>query len=478
MEVVIGRLEEIKLFRKIEQSGETELVAVYGRRRVGKTYLIRNGFRQPPDFEFTGSHYATLKQHLESFGLALGKVMGNVPLAAPKNWLQAFDMLENYLNPLLKKQRRIIFLDEFPWINTPRSGFLPAFENFWNTWASRQKNLVVVICGSSAAWMIKNVVRNRGGLHNRVTQRIRLLPFNLSETETFLKSRKVNLDRFQLIQLYMAVGGIPQYLKAVEPGESTAQTIDRLCFQKDGFLHEEFSSLYHSLFDNATGHMEIVRTLARKPSGLTRQQIIDTCNLTSGGHATQLLEELSESGFIRPFIPFGKQSKDSIYKLTDEYSLFYLHFIANSRAKTPGSWMKLADKPTWKSWSGYAFESICAKHIQQIKKALGIEGVYTEISAWRQRGTKEDTGTQIDLLIDRQDLCINVCEMKFSTTPFEITKSYAENLRTKLFAFKAASKTRKTLFLTMITSFGVRNADQYPGLVQKTLTMDELFKND
>lgn len=474
MNIITGRSEEIKLLRKIEQSGEAELVAIYGRRRVGKTYLIRNGFSRPVDFEFTGSHYATLKQHLESFSIALGKAMGNIPLAVPQSWLQAFDMLEGYLTPLLKR-RRIIFFDEFPWMSTPRSGFMSAFENFRNRWASQQKNLIVVICGSAAAWMIKNVVRNRGGLHNRVSRRIRLLPFNLFETEAFLKSRKVNLDRFQLVQLYMALGGIPQYLKEIEPGESTAQAIDRLCFQKDGLLQGEFTSLYRSLFEDATNHMDIIRALAQTAAGMTRKEIIKTCGLTSGGHATQLLEELTESGFIHPYIPFGKQSKDSIYKLTDEYSLFYLYFIANSRARTPGSWMKLADKPTWKSWSGYAFESVCLKHIHQLKQALGIGGIYTEVSAWRQRGTSDSVGVQIDLLIDRQDLCINVCEMKFSTTPFQLNKSYAENLRQKLAVFKAGSKTRKTLFLTMITSFGVSNEEQYPGLVQKSFTMDALF---
>jgi AAA+ ATPase superfamily predicted ATPase len=475
MDTVIGRQQEISLLRKIEVSGEAELVAVYGRRRVGKTYLIKNGFRREPDFEFCGSHNASLNQQLESFSQRLGKAMGNIPIVTPKSWVQAFGMLSDYLAPLLKRERRIIFFDEFPWIHTPRSGFLPAFENFWNIWASRQKNLVVVVCGSAAAWMIKNVIRNRGGLHNRVSRRIRLLPFSLAETEAFLKSRKINLGRFQTIQLYMALGGIPQYLKQIEPGESTAQIIDRLCFQKDGILLDEFKSLYQSLFDKAANHMEVIRALAKTSAGLTRQDIIKICNLTSGGNATQLLEELTESGFITPYIPFGKQLRDSVYKLTDEYSLFYLHFIENSRTKSAGSWLKIADTPSWKSWSGYAFETVCLKHIEQIKKALGIEGVYTEVSGWRHRGTKNDPGTQIDLLIDRRDLCINVSEIKFSTTSFQITKAYAENLNRKLQIFKAQSKTRKTLFLTMITTFGISNLTQHPGLVQKELTMDILF---
>lgn len=273
----------------------------------------------------------------------------------------------------------------------------------------------------------------------------------------------------------MALGGIPQYLKEIEPGESTAQVIDRLCFQKDGLLQEEFNNLYRSLFDDAVNHMDIIRALAKTSAGMTRKEIIKTCDLTSGGHATKLLEELAESGFIQPYIPFGKQSKDSIYKLTDEYSLFYLHFIANSRTRTAGSWMKLADKSTWKIWSGSAFESICFKHIDQLKQALGIEGIYTEVSAWRQRGWKDGVGVQIDLLIDRQDLCINVCEMKFSVNPFQLTKSYAEQLGQKLRIFKEQSNTRKTLFLTMVTSFGVSNLEQYSGLVQKSFTMDVLF---
>lgn len=475
MEIIIGREKEKALLKKVEISNEAELVAVYGRRRVGKTYLIKNGFTQAMDFEFCGLHNASLSQHLESFSMALGKVMGNIPLATPRSWLQAFSMLTDYLAPLLVKERKIIFFDEFPWIHTPRSGFLPAFENFWNTWASMQKNLKVVICGSAAAWMIRHVVRNRGGLHNRVSRRIRLLPFTLAETETFLKSRKINLDIYQIVELYMAIGGIPQYLKEIEAGESTAQVVDRLCFQKDGLLQDEFKSLYQSLFDNAKNHIDVIRALAATSVGLSRNEVIKVCKFTSGGYTTQLLDELTESGFITPYISFGKQLKNSLFKLTDEYSLFYLHFMENGRIKGSGSWLKMSDKPAWKSWSGYAFENTCFKHIDQIKENLGIGGIHTEISSWRYLGKKDDPGTQIDLLIDRQDLCINVCETKFSAVPFEITKSYAENIKRKMQIFKVKSQMRKTLFLTLISASGVSNSNQYPGLVQKELTMEVLF---
>jgi AAA+ ATPase superfamily predicted ATPase len=478
MEDVIGRTEEKELIKRIESSGEPELLAVYGRRRIGKTFLIRNGFSRGLAFEFSGTHNAALSQELESFSLALTNASGGIQLARPNGWIQAFQMLIQYLTPLIKKERKVIFFDEFPWINSPRSGFLPAFENFWNSWASKEKNLVVVICGSAASWMIKKVINNRGGLHNRVTRRIRLLPFTVAETSEYLKARKVKLDKYQILQIYMAMGGIPQYLKEIEPGYSAAQVIDKLCFTKDGLLNDEFKNLYYSLFDSAENHIDIIRALAQKGKGLTRSEIIETCKLTSGGYTTQLLDELKESGFITPYIPFGKTSKDSIYKLTDEYSLFYIKFIENSRARGQGTWLMFSTGASWKSWSGIAYESICMKHIDQIKNAIGIKNVYSEVSVWRhQPKSANEQGAQIDVLIDRADRCINICEMKFASDIFEVTKAYAKELDNKLKIFQAQTKTKKSLFITLVTTYGVKNIDNYPGLIQQQITMDVLFES-
>lgn len=477
MENIIGREDELALLSKIEKSEDAELIAVYGRRRVGKTFLIRNAFKKQLVFEFSGIHHVSLVQQLENFSDTLSKASGSLPLAKPASWIQAFKMLTDYLTPLIKKQKKVVFFDEFPWINTPRSGFLPAFENFWNIWASKQKNLVVVICGSAASWMIQKVINNRGGLHNRVTRKIRLLPFTVGETAVFLTSRKIKLDKYQVLQLYMVMGGIPQYLKEIEKGESATQAIDRICFTKDGLLYEEFKNLYHSLFDNARYHIDVIRVLARNKTGLTRGEIIEKCKLTSGGGVTQLLEELTESGFITPYIPFDRSVKESIYKMTDEYSLFYIKFIENSKSIGPGSWIRFSAGVSWKSWSGYAFESICMKHTPQLKKALGIENVYSETSIWHHKPKKGEQGAQIDLLIDRQDQCINICEMKFSVNEFEITKGYAKELESKLNVFRDRTKTRKTLFLTLVTTYGIRNSNSYTGLVQNEITMDALFSN-
>ena len=475
MEEIAGRDDEQALLLHIERSGEPELVAVYGRRRVGKTYLIRNVFQKQMAFEMSGVHNATLRQQLENFSRAFSKFNNNQPLSRPANWAEAFGMLITHLTPLIKRKRRVIFIDEFPWLSTPRSGFMQAFESFWNTWASRQKNLIVVICGSAAAWMIQKVINNRGGLHNRVTRRIRLLPFTLCETETFLKARKINLDKYQLLQLYMAMGGIPQYLKEVQTGESAIQAIDRACFTKDGLLHDEFNNLFLSLFSDAAYHIAIIRALAKKGIGLTRSGIIEACKFTSGGGITQILNELAESGFITPYIPFDRTAKDNIYRLTDEYSRFYIKFIEGRRFSGRGTWSSFSTGTSWKSWSGAAFESICMKHIHQLKKALGIESVHTETSVWRSR-SKEGPNAQIDLLIDRRDQCINICEMKFSTDAYEVTKEYAKELDNKLSSFRSNTHTRKTLFLTMVTTHGVKNPQKFPGLIQNEISMEALFK--
>jgi AAA+ ATPase superfamily predicted ATPase len=475
-EVVIGRKEEKAILLDIINSADAELAAVYGRRRVGKTFLIRNILEKELIFEYSGTNNAALEMQLEYFSQALTTASRSpIPLATPSNWTEAFNILKDYITPLIKNKKKAIFFDEFPWICTPRSGFMQAFENFWNTWASRQKNLAVIICGSAAAWMIDKVINNKGGLHNRVTRRIRLLPFNLMETEAFLKARRINLDQYQILQLYMVMGGIPNYLKEIQKGESSTQAIDRICFTKEGLLQSEFKILYQSLFDNAGSHVMVIKALANKGIGLTRSEIIEACKLTSGGGTTQLLEELTESGFIASYIPFGKTAKDSIYKLTDEYSHFYLKFIEHRRSQGPGTWIKFSRETSWKSWSGNAFESVCLKHSQQIKRALGIEAVYTEISGWRYKPKKGEQGAQIDLLIDRQDQCINICEMKFSTTQFSIEKKYATELENKTTVFKDQTGTRKTIFMTMITTFGIKKNANSVKLVQNEVTMDALF---
>lgn len=473
----IGREREQAILKELLQSEESEFVALYGRRRVGKTFLVDTVYKNEIVFQLTGLHKATMAMQLENFMNALNTKLP--PLSQmptpPSTWLQAFNILRRYIETLHRKRKAVIFIDELPWLATGKSGFLSALENFWNSWASKRTDIILLVCGSAASWMISHIVKNRGGLHNRITRRIRLLPFNLYETESYLRSKNIKLDRYSILELYMVMGGIPHYLKEIKKGKSATLNIDEICFSQDGLLVDEFPNLYEALFSKPERYIDIIKALAVKPKGLTRNEIIAACKLSSGGTTTRILEGLEESGFIVRYLPIGKDHKLALYKLSDPYSAFYLKFMANSRVKGKGSWVKKSETSSWKSWSGFAFERLCLAHVPQIKKALGIGSVYTEESSWRDYGDANRSGAQIDLLIDRADNVINVCEIKFSKNPFTITKKYAEELRNKLFAFQQQNKSRKSLFLTTITTFGLVENQHSISMVEQQINMNALF---
>jgi uncharacterized protein len=471
----IGRKDEHLILQKAFKSGDAEMVAVIGRRRVGKTFLVHHAYEGLIDFELSGVQDLPLRDQLENFTQRLNHHSGTtIPFKRPTSWSEAFQMLITYLDGLDKKEKLVIFFDELPWLASRRSNFLKWFGYFWNSWAV-QKNIVVVICGSAASWMIANVVRDRGGLHNRITRRVALQPFTLGETEVFLQSRGANFDRYQILQLYMALGGIPHYLKEVEAGLSATQNIDRICFSASGLLLDEFSLLYPALFHNSEVHIQLIRVLATTWQGKTRAELLEMAHLTNGGNTSDVLDELETSGFISGYYAFGKRKKEMRYRLTDEFSLFYLQFMEKHRSEGAGTWEKLSQTASWKSWSGYAFESICLKHIAQIKSALSIAGVYSEASTFYSKATTTYDGVQIDLLIDRNDHVINVCELKFYNTMFVPTKSFATTLRTKVALFKAISGTNKQVFLTLITAFPMLPNEHSIGLIDTALTMDALF---
>ena len=474
---LIGRRRERAVFDQASQSDKAELIAVYGRRRIGKTVLIREYFASSIVFELTGLSNAPLDLQLENFSAALERAFGSSgSYAAPSNWFEAFQQLEKSLQGHKKgKRRRVVFFDELPWLATRRSGFLGAFEHFWNSWASKQNELIVVVCGSAASWMINRVVESRTGLHNRVTRRVRLMPFSVGESQALLENHGVKLTEHQVLEIYMALGGVPYYLEQVQRGESAAQAIDRLCFAHDGALRAEFQHLYAALFERADRHENVVRVLAGKPGGMARNELLAKTGLRSGGGTTTLLSELIECGFIQCLPQWGMASKEALYRLSDEYSLFYLRWVEGKRALSSGAWLKRRGTPAWRAWSGLAFEAMCLKHVDALKMGLGISGVETEESGWHVRSTNAHSGAQVDLVIDRKDNCINLCEMKFVDGPFVINKRYAEVLRRKLAAFRESTGTKKALFLTFVTTYGVTSNAHSRELVAAQLLASILF---
>jgi len=473
---ITGRKKEIAILEKAYQSKRAELVAIIGRRRVGKTFLVKQIYNTQIDFELTGLQNTPRQEQLQNFSYQLAEFMGlKMPLKEPKNWLEAFRMLINYLKEKKDNRKQVVFLDELPWLATPKSGFLRGLSYFWNSWALNQ-NIVVVICGSAASWMIQKVVNHKGGLHNRITKRLQLYPFTLLETEQYLQSKNIRLNRYQLVQIYMAIGGIPHYLEEIETGMSAVQIIDEICFSETGLLRDEFLKLYPALFDNAENHIAIIRALATTRQGLNRTEIITKSKLPNGGSLTRVLGELIQSGFISIYQPFNKKKKDTLYRLTDEYSLFYLQFIEKNLGYKKEVWQRLSQTQLYKSWSGYAYENICLKHVDQIKEALKIGGVYSTASSFYKKGTPHEKGAQIDLLIDRNDQIINLFEIKFYKEEMLLSKADAMQLRAKMTVFQRATNTKKHLFLSLITTFGLSPNKHSIGLIDQVLTLDDLFK--
>jgi len=474
MSEIIGRVKEIKTLKKVKLSKKSEFVALYGRRRVGKTFLVRELFGYTFDFQLTGLANASTKQQLVNFTTVFRRQSGVTLEQIPKNWFEAFQKLIDHLEAIPVNRKKIIFFDELPWLDTVRSDFMMSLEHFWNSWATNRKDILLITCGSAAAWMIKKLINNHGGLHNRVTQRIKIHPFTLNETELMLKKSGHVLDRYQILQLYMVTGGIPYYLEAVETDKSVAQNIEELCFKKGALLATEFRNLFSSLFRNSEKYEQIISVLASKNRGLSRSEIIKSTKMKTGGSLTRQLLELEESGFITSYTPFSKKSKNTLYRLSDFYSLFYLKFLKNNTNYSEGVWINSIDSPAVRAWEGYTFEQICLAHIPQIKEALRIGGIVSNASSWQ--GNDGVAGAQVDLLIDRRDRVINLCEIKFSISLFKITKEYAQKLRRKISVFKNETGTKKSVFLTMITTYGLDENQHSQSLVQNEITMEALFQ--
>ena len=468
---MIGREEEKADFVRFLESEKSEFVVVFGRRRVGKTYLIREFFNTRFAFYHTGMANTGIETQLQNFNKSLHKY-GKIPYPKVTNWLDAFEQLIHLLHNKKQKGKKVIFIDEMPWMDTPRSGFVPALEFFWNSWASAQKNIMLIVCGSASSWIMNKLIKNHGGLHNRVTQQIHLRPFNLGECEEFFQKHNIEINRHQIVENYMIFGGIPYYLSLMQKKFSMPQNVDNLCFAKRGMLRFEFDNLYASLFRNYENHVKIVEALSKKTKGMTREEIIKNARLPNGGGLTKTLEELELCGFINKYEAFGKKERKCMFQLTDFFTLFYFNFMKNNKFKDEHYWTNFIENAGHRAWSGYAFEQVCLAHLPQIRRKLGITGVLTSTASWRSN--EKENGAQIDLLIERNDKVINLCEMKYSQEQFVIDKKQDENLRNKRAVFKHETKTKKAVHLTMITSYGVKR-NEYWGNIQSEVTMDDLF---
>lgn len=477
---VIGREREMAELQRSLESDRSEFVIVYGRRRVGKTYLVDNFFNYEYDFSFVGGHRLSKQKQLRNFAKAMKKYAHLVRQPKYANWDDAFDALEEFLESMPEEKRKIIFIDEMPWIDTPQSEFVDALETFWNGWAARRRDILFVASGSSTSWMMDKLVENQGGLHGRITNNIYVRPFTLHEVEQYMQSRGAAWDRYQLLQTYMIIGGIPFYYSLLNVKESLVQNVDRLFFRKNGELRTEFDELYNALFTNTDKYTTVVKLLNGKQNGMTREEIEKATDMDKSVLST-VLRNLERSDFILRYSQFGNKTKGAIYRLTDFYTLFYYRFINGFNAQDEEWWSHNFQSPAIESWQGLSFELLCFLHLAQVKLKLGISGIATAASSWRYTPSKKnendeakEKGTQIDLLIDRGDRVINLCEMKFSVKPYYISENYEKTLRDRMSIFQEKTKNTKSLVYTFVTTYGIANSVGR-SIVNSEVTMEDLF---
>lgn len=464
--MLIGREKERKVLLEAMKSDRSEFVAVYGRRRVGKTFLIREAFNYSFAFQHTGILGAPMREQLKEFMQSLYNA-GMAKTNIPKTWGDAFHILEEWLASL-PEGKKVIFIDELPWMDTARSYFLRALDHFWNGWATMRRDILLIVCGSATSWIIENIVMNYGGLHNRLTRKIHLHPFTLHECELYCEHAGLGYRRNLIAEAYMALGGIPYYWSFMRKGLSVAQNFDLIFFDPDGDLANEYDALYASLFRNPSLHISVITALSTKKSGLQREEIVERAKITDNGAFTKALRELEQCGFIRKYNCIGKTSKGAVYQLMDNYTLFYFQFIRKNRNGDKHFWTTMYNSPLHNTWAGLAFERVCLQHIDQIKTALGFIGVVSSAHSWTGEGV------QIDLLIDRSDNVINICEMKYSKGKYALSEEEAMKMQNRVNVFTSATGTTKSIHLTMITSHGLTPDSDTSG-IQSQLTLDDLF---
>ena len=471
-ENILGREAEKDLLSRIYDSGSSEFIAVCGRRRVGKTFLVREFFEEEMVFQCAGVANAGTQEQLKSFYHTLRRYDNSVSTML-SDWMDAFEMLISYLESLSQK-RKVVFIDELPWMDTPGAHFVSALEHFWNSWTSARRDIVLIVCGSATSWMMDKLINNHGGLYGRLTHRMFLSTFTLAEAEKLLISQGVSMSRHEIAEAYMIMGGIPYYLKMIDPRLSLAQNIDRLMFNPNGGLYNEFEILYRSLFNNSESYIKVVECLNSKDYGMTRSEIAETSGIKSGKTLTTILDNLESCGFIRRYNNYGCSERKSLFQLTDFFTLFHFRFMRDSSFRNLQYWTSLQRTPRFYAWAGISFEILSACHINEIKRKLGISGVATNVYSWRGKGETSDRAVQIDPVIERADNTIDICEMKFTEQEFTITKDYDNTLRHKLATFIEETKTRKSVQLVFVTSSGLLR-NMYSGRVQAEVILDDLF---
>jgi len=489
---IIARKKEKKVLADILWSKSAELLAIYGRRRVGKTFLVRNFFESLDNviyFEMAGQkqesgEYAPLKYQLGNFKYQFERTFSK-EIQVPQSWQEAFNILKKEVDRFDDANvKLILFFDELPWLCSPKSGFFEALDQAWNTSFERQHNVKVIVCGSAASWMLKKIVHAKAGFSRRITHKIQLPPFSLKETKEYLTFKGFDLSLMSIAEIYMIFGGIPYYLNFMNPHKSIYQNIEDECFDISGRLVDEYHLVFDSLFNHSNNHKKIVEFIASRQKGVLLKELTKQFSSLKGGSLSRIIDNLVGSSFIKKTAPLYNEKKGTTYRIIDEYILFYLKWIKSapqSIIESPNTlyFQSIAQKNAYSSWKGFAFERLCLKHEYQIRKALGIHKILTMPSMVYFYDEQGKRSSQIDLLFERADRVITICEMKYSETEYSLKKSDIKSMMHKKKDLRrylsAKKKGQKDIHICYITSNGVKHNQNFYELQPSVLHLNDLF---
>lgn len=414
----VGRQSELETLSSLSKKKVASLVVIYGRRRVGKSRLIKEFGKHCRFYSFSGlpeTKQTTAQSQREEFARQMREQL-NLPGLKAEDWGDLFTLLASHT----QEGSLIIALDEISWMGSKDPDFLGKLKTAWDNAFSENPQLILIICGSVSAWIEKNILSNTGFL-GRISITLHLKELPLKDCNQLLDALSCHMSSFEKFNILSVTGGIPRYLEEINPTLSAENNIRELCFKPTGLLFREFEQIFSDLFSKRSlTYKNIVRVLSNGP--LHYEDIAKKADLITGSQFSGYLEDLIKAGFIsRNYtwdIKSRKVSRLSLYRLSDNYVRFYLKYIEKNYDRIERNhfkFQKLSEFTNWQTIMGYQFESLVLNNREFIMKTLHLD--YADIvcdNPFFQRKTARMQGCQIDYLIQTRLNSLFVCEIKFS----------------------------------------------------------------
>jgi hypothetical protein len=466
----VGRKNELRMLNDAYRSGKDELVVLYGRRRIGKSSLVKRfAEKKKAYYEFEALEGETTPGQINHFLQQLKKQIDDPILDSVRfaNWEQVFTYLTEKVINRKSKVKKILFLDELPWMAAGRIRLVSLLKYYWdNHWKS--KHVMLILCGSVASFMVKKVLHSNA-LYGRTTIEILLKGFSPEEAARLLSKKR---SREETLNYQLVFGGVPKYLEQINTSQSFNKNMNTLCFSPHGIMLKEVERIFYSQFREPRTYLKIINLL--KNGIFSLSEISSKTKIPSGGGLKQYLKNLERAEMIRSYIPFDRSgnSKFKKYTLADEFLVFFFKYMGpNLRVIKESSSRRLFETLTqnsFDSWLGFAFERFCLKHAGLLALVMDFADDILLASPYFK---KNDERFQIDLLYQRADRVITVCEIKHQN--IKIGTNIIPEMQRKCALLKVPRG--YALEKALISLYGPDNSLKDTGYFHHFVTLDDIL---